>query len=141
MRELSPLFGTGTLELGTHYHFTPTSHTRDIVRRVGPFLPLLRAGHTCWLTELQLWTLWWEHSLKRTEVRIKHYICICPSYKSVRKALRKLSSTLFLVSQSKKGLQRNKDLLQIKNFLTSWAFYLIFCLMVLPLQSGFSYPR
>ena len=37
MRELSPLFGTGTLELGTHYHCTLTSHTRDTVRRVTPF--------------------------------------------------------------------------------------------------------
>ena len=67
MRALSPLFGTGTLELGTHYHFTPTSNTRDTVRKVGPFLPLLRAGHTCGLTELRLWTLRREHSLRRTE--------------------------------------------------------------------------
>ena len=40
MRELSPLFGTGTLELGTHYHCTPTSHTRDTVRRVDPFITI-----------------------------------------------------------------------------------------------------
>ena len=33
---ISPLFGMGTLELGTHYHCTPTSHTSDTVRRVGP---------------------------------------------------------------------------------------------------------
>ena len=45
MRELSPLFGT--LELGTRYHFTPTRHARDTVGRVGPFLPLHRAEHTC----------------------------------------------------------------------------------------------
>ena len=38
MRELSPLFATDTLELGTHNHFTSTIHTRDTVRRVGPFL-------------------------------------------------------------------------------------------------------
>ena len=38
MRELSPLFGTGTLELGTHYHSTPTSHTHDTVRRVDLFI-------------------------------------------------------------------------------------------------------
>ena len=37
MRELSPLFGTGTLELGTHYQ---TSHTHDTVRRVGPFFAI-----------------------------------------------------------------------------------------------------
>ena len=42
-----PLFDTGTLELGTHYHCTPTSYTRDTGRRVGPFLPLLQARHTC----------------------------------------------------------------------------------------------
>ena len=35
MRELSPLFGTGTLELGTHYHCTC-----DTVRRVGPFFTI-----------------------------------------------------------------------------------------------------
>ena len=40
MRELSPLFGTGSLELGTHYYCTPTSHTRDTVRRVGPFFTI-----------------------------------------------------------------------------------------------------
>ena len=40
MRELSPLFGTGTLELGTYYHCTPTSHTRDTVRRVDPFITI-----------------------------------------------------------------------------------------------------
>ena len=40
MRELSPLFGMGTLELGTHYHCTLTSHTRDTVRRVGPFFAI-----------------------------------------------------------------------------------------------------
>ena len=40
MRELSPLFGMGTLELGTHYHCTPTSHTRDTVRRVDPFITI-----------------------------------------------------------------------------------------------------
>ena len=40
MRELSPLFGTGTLELGTHYHCTPTSHTRDTVRRVDLFITI-----------------------------------------------------------------------------------------------------
>ena len=40
MRELSPLFGTGTLELGTHYHCTPTSHTRDTVRRVDPCITI-----------------------------------------------------------------------------------------------------
>ena len=43
MRELSPLFGTGTLELGTHYHCTPTSHTRDTVRRVGPFFTITQS--------------------------------------------------------------------------------------------------
>ena len=40
MRELSPLFGTGALELGTHYHCTPTSHTRDTVRRVDHFITI-----------------------------------------------------------------------------------------------------
>ena len=40
MRELSPLFGMGTLELGTHYHCTPTSHTRDTVRRVDLFITI-----------------------------------------------------------------------------------------------------
>ena len=40
MRELSPLFGMGTLELGTHYHCTPTSDTRDTVRRVDPFITI-----------------------------------------------------------------------------------------------------
>ena len=39
------MFDTGTLELGSHYHFTPTRHTRDTVIWVGPFLPLFRAGH------------------------------------------------------------------------------------------------
>ena len=34
------MFGTGTLELGTHYHGTPTSHTRDTVGRVGPFITI-----------------------------------------------------------------------------------------------------
>ena len=40
MRELSPLFGMGTLELGTNYHCTPTSHTCDTVRRVDPFITI-----------------------------------------------------------------------------------------------------
>ena len=40
MRELSPLFGTDTLELGTHYHYTRTSHTRDTVRRVDHFITI-----------------------------------------------------------------------------------------------------
>ena len=40
MRELSPLFSTGTLELSTHYHCTPTSHTRDTVRRVDLFITI-----------------------------------------------------------------------------------------------------
>ena len=40
MRELSPLFGTGTLELGIHYHCTPTSHTRDTVRKVDLFITI-----------------------------------------------------------------------------------------------------
>ena len=40
MRELFPLFGMGTLELGTHYHCIPTSHTRDTVGRVGPFITI-----------------------------------------------------------------------------------------------------
>ena len=40
MRELSPLVGTGALELGTHYHCTPTSHTRDTVRRVDLFITI-----------------------------------------------------------------------------------------------------
>ena len=40
MRELSPLFGTGTSELGTHYHCTPTSHKRDTVRRVDLFITI-----------------------------------------------------------------------------------------------------
>ena len=34
------MFGTGTLELGTHYHCTPTSHTRDAVRRVDLFITI-----------------------------------------------------------------------------------------------------
>ena len=40
MREHSPLFGTDTLELGIHYHCTPTSHTRDTVRRVDSFITI-----------------------------------------------------------------------------------------------------
>ena len=40
MRVLSPLFGKGTLELGTYYHFTPTSHTRDTFGRVGSFFTI-----------------------------------------------------------------------------------------------------
>ena len=40
MRELSPLFGTSTLKLGTHYHCTQTSHTRDTVRRVDLFITI-----------------------------------------------------------------------------------------------------
>ena len=40
MRELSPLFGTGALELGTHCHCTPTSYTRDTVRRVYLFITI-----------------------------------------------------------------------------------------------------
>ena len=40
MRELSPLFSTGTLGFGTHYHFTPTSHARDTVRRVALFFTI-----------------------------------------------------------------------------------------------------
>ena len=40
MRELSPFFGTGTLELGTHNHCTPTSHTRNTVRRVDLFITI-----------------------------------------------------------------------------------------------------
>ena len=35
-----PLVGTDTLELGTHYHFTLTSHTQDTVRRVGCFFAI-----------------------------------------------------------------------------------------------------
>ena len=37
-------------ELGTYYHYTPTSHTRDTVRGVEYLLPFLRAEHTCCLT-------------------------------------------------------------------------------------------
>ena len=40
---------------------------------------------------------------------------------------------LFLVSRSKKDQRRNEDPLRIDNFFISRAFYLIFCLMVLPL--------
>ena len=40
MRKLSPLFGMGTLELGTHYHCTLTSHTRDTVRKVDLFITI-----------------------------------------------------------------------------------------------------
>ena len=50
MKQLSPLFGTSTLELGTHYHCTPTSHTRDTVRRVEPFYYHFSEQNTCCLT-------------------------------------------------------------------------------------------
>ena len=40
MKELSPLFGTGVLELSTYYHYTPTSHTRDTVRRIDHFITI-----------------------------------------------------------------------------------------------------
>ena len=51
MRELSPLFGMGVLRVGTYYHYTPTSHTRDTVRRGSSILlPFLPAEHKCCLT-------------------------------------------------------------------------------------------
>ena len=103
MRELSPLFGTGTLELGTHYHCTPNSHTRDTVRRVDPLY-----YHFSEQDIRVAWQLRRGHSLRWTEVRITHCICICPNYWSVWKGLQKLFSILFLVSQSKKGLKKER---------------------------------
>ena len=37
-------------ELGTYYHYTPTSHTRHTVKMLTILLPFLRAEHTCCLT-------------------------------------------------------------------------------------------
>ena len=50
MRELSPLFGTGVLELGTHYiiHWPVTLVTP--LEGLTILLPFLRAEHTCCLT-------------------------------------------------------------------------------------------
>ena len=129
MRELSPLFGTGSLELGTHYHCTPTSHTRDTVRRVDILVPFLRTEHTCCLTAA---ILDFAKGAFFEANRGKNHTLYLYLPESVWKGWQKLFSILFLVSRSKKGQRRNEDPLRIDNFFTSRAFYLIFCLMVLP---------
>ena len=50
MRELSPLFGTGVLELGTHYIVhRPVTHVTPL-EGSSILFPFLRAEHTCCLT-------------------------------------------------------------------------------------------
>ena len=50
MRELFPLFGTGVLELGTYYHYTPTGTHVTRLEGLTILLPFLWAEHTCCLT-------------------------------------------------------------------------------------------
>ena len=108
MRELCSLFGTGTLELGTHYHCTPTNHTRDTVRRDDLFITISPSKTHVLPDSCDFRLCIGGHSLRGTEVRITHCICIYPNYWSVWKGLQKLFSILFLVSRSKEGLKKER---------------------------------
>ena len=130
MRELSPLFDTGSLELGTHYHCTPTSHTRDTVRRVDLLLPFLRAEHTCCLTGAILdfaKGAFFEANRGKNHTQYLYLpeLLIC---------VKGITEVAFYFVFSFKGQRRVKDPLRIDNFFPSRAFYPIFCLMILPLH-------
>ena len=85
----------------------------------------LRVGYTLPFYTDQAHTWQWHRWKGQSFFIIKQYICICPNYQSLWKGLLKLFSILFLVSRSKRAKEGTKTL-WIKNFFTSWAFYLIF---------------
>ena len=81
---------------GTYYHYTPTSHTRDTVRRIDHFItisPSRGKNHTLYLYLPEL------------------FICV-----------KGITEIVFYF----KGQRRNEDPFRIGNFFTSRAFYLIF---------------
>ena len=138
MRELSPLFGTGTLELGTHYHCTPTSHTRDTVRRVDLFITITPSRthvlpDTAVILDFAKGAFFEANRGKNyTLYQYLPELLIC--VKGITEVVFYFVFSFTVKKRSKKGQRRSEDPLQIDNFFTSRAFYLIFCPMVLPLQ-------
>ena len=133
MRELSLLFGTGSLELGTHYHCTPTSHTRDTVRRVDLLLPFLRAEHTCCLTNAILDFA--KGAFFEVNRGKNHTLYLyLPELLICVKGITEVVFYFVFSFTVKEGSKKEQRPLWIDDFFTSRAFYLIFCLLVLPLH-------
>ena len=129
-----PCFGSGTLELGTHYHCKATSHKRDTVRRVGPFFTIF-PSRTHVLPDRAAILDFAKGAFFEANWGKNHTLYLyLPELLICVKVVFYFVFSFTVKEGSKKGLRRNEDLLRIDNFFTSCAFYLIFCLMVLPLQ-------
>ena len=130
MRELSLLFGIGTLELGTHYYFTPTSHTRDTVRRVGPFLTItLSRAHM--LTDRAATLDLTKGAFFEANRALYLYL---PELLICVKGITEIIFNFVFSFMVKEGFKKEERPIVNKELLYHLSFYLIFCLMVLPVH-------
>ena len=130
-----PLVWYGHLRVGyTLPWYTDQSHTWHRL-----FLPFLRAEHMCWLTELRLLDFA-KGAFFEADWGKNHALYLyLPELLICVKGITEVVFYFVFSFTVKEGLRRNDDLLRIDNFFTGWAFYLIFCFMVLPLQRSYNF--
>ena len=124
----------GTLELGTHYHCIPTSHIRFTVRRVGSFFTItLSRAHM--LPDRAAILDFVKGAFFEANRGKNHALYLyLPELLISVKGITELVFYFVFSFMVKEGFEKEQRPIANRQLFTSWAFYLIFWLMVLPLQ-------
>ena len=132
------MFGTSTLELGTHYHCTPTSHTRDTVRRVDPFITISPSRTRLLPDRVAILDFakgaFFDANRGKNHTLYLYLPELLICVKGITEVVFYFVFSFTVEEGSKKGLKKERRPIANRQLLYQLSLYLIFCLMVQQLQ-------